>query len=220
MPAMAMATTQHARSGSHLSHKTAQRDPATTPINSHQAHTHTHIVIYTHPHTHTLAALAISHVNEIVTLRATRVRFLSLLLSLSMTCVRLRLQGTGGWGRWWRLEMRLHCSRQLFIKMWRGFCGRGGDGRLTKCCAKELCPTRDRNSKKRVALRTCVLQLNAEIPCNDNKIYLQAVRTYCNLEARATDWECNTKSELYSPTAALLASIVDSYADSKIQYCT
>lgn len=101
-----------------------------------------------------------------------------------------------------------------------GFCGRGGGGRLTKCCAKELCPTRDRNSKKRVALRTCVQQLNAEIPCNDSKIYLQAVRTYCNLEARATDWECNTKSELYSPTAALLASIVDSYADSKTQCCS
>lgn len=42
---------------------------------------------------------------------------------------------------------------------------RGMPDGLTKCCAKELCPTRDRNNKKQTAVHTCELLLNAEIPC-------------------------------------------------------
>lgn len=108
--------------GSHLSHKTAQRDPATTPINSHHTHTqaythwHTHTgragrqaVANTHTHIHTRPALAISHVNEIVTLRASCVRFLSL-VGVVDDVRQTPPRGGGG------ASTSPHCSRQLFIK--------------------------------------------------------------------------------------------------------
>lgn len=82
-----------------------------------------------------------------------------------MTCVRLRLEGRG------RGHGASRCALQPAIvhKKDGVFDGpkqrRGMPDGLTKCCAKELCPERDRNSKKRTAVHTWELLLNPEIPC-------------------------------------------------------